>query len=554
MKVLGIPVRFGGDALVLSILILSIGGGSLVQRIGWVAAILPVVLVHELGHALEARRAGGEPQITLGLLGGQTSGIPANISHTRSLWISAAGVVYSLAFLAVVGAIYLAFSQELVGVAPGWLLQFLLLMVVFNGIWALVQLLPIGRFDGSHMLESLLRILGVGPVHQIMIGVMIVTGLTVAWFGRSFGYFALIFLLYYSMGGLTSQFQQLRDESDEAHGWREQMDGLVSQGRFDESIELATVVGVEAKSDRYRAWARDQHLRLLFESQRYDEAVLLIDDYPEHPFNPRLVGAVYIGADDLSRFLAYVSQREGRPAAEALKDQPDMLHWILTLIAKSAGFPQPAWEIVKSAIPGLGWFEFHSIRWTAKLAESAWVLSALSASPEPPLPDSVVGTQVASLRDGDSGSARALAELTGDANPQIRQAVLIELYESGRIDAVRNARLPDNSHWVRSLNEMQTLAHREAIDDVALELSAQILALPDISEAERSVTLHNAACTLARQGRLDEAVDRLELLPAGYLPQALSDPELLGVADHPRVMALRMKLSETGTTTRGVEP
>lgn len=128
----------------------------------WMLVVLASVLIHELGHALIARRIGTDVAITLYALGGLTAWIPKPNRTTpgRRAVVSAAGPA--------------------VEIAAGFLVLFLLrsgalpdsraldLFALISIFWGVFNLAPIRPLDGGHLLASLLEV--VAPRRSEVIG------------------------------------------------------------------------------------------------------------------------------------------------------------------------------------------------------------------------------------------------------------------------------------------------------------------------------------------------------------------------------------------------
>lgn len=105
-RLAGFPVHVRPGFLMFMALIVILYG----DRFGlWLAASLAVfTLIHELGHAMAARRAGAQAEISLDFLAGYASYVPTReLSRAEHAWISFAGpaiqIVTSVAVLAVMG-------------------------------------------------------------------------------------------------------------------------------------------------------------------------------------------------------------------------------------------------------------------------------------------------------------------------------------------------------------------------------------------------------------------------------------------------------------------
>ncbi|MXX01525.1 MAG: hypothetical protein F4Z79_07900 [Acidimicrobiia bacterium] len=127
---------------------------ELIRRLAiWVTVVLVSVVVHELGHALLARRFGAEVTMELWALGGLTTWQPVSrpITPTRRAAIAAAG---SALGLVVGGAVYPLWKMAgppvgSVSLALGWI-------VWVNLGWGLINWLPIRLLDGGHIFRGVI--------------------------------------------------------------------------------------------------------------------------------------------------------------------------------------------------------------------------------------------------------------------------------------------------------------------------------------------------------------------------------------------------------------
>jgi Zn-dependent protease len=121
------------------------------ELVVWVLLALVSVLLHELGHAVLARRTGASPAITLMAMGGVTTySPPRQLSRLESLAISLSGPAVGL----VLGGALLLFRPD---EDPPGLLGFALRAGIFTTLgWSLFNLLPIVPLDGGQALRELL--------------------------------------------------------------------------------------------------------------------------------------------------------------------------------------------------------------------------------------------------------------------------------------------------------------------------------------------------------------------------------------------------------------
>jgi len=163
-RLLGFDVRIQPGFVMFMLLIIVIIGDEFGL---WLAASIAVfTLIHELGHAVAARRAGAHAEISLGFLAGYASYSPTRpISRARHAWISFAGpgihIASSVAVLVAMGANPLDRGTLDGSAAPAiW--------------WAgpaigALNLIPILPLDGGNIvLQGLERMLP-GRAHRIML-------------------------------------------------------------------------------------------------------------------------------------------------------------------------------------------------------------------------------------------------------------------------------------------------------------------------------------------------------------------------------------------------
>ncbi|MCA9037459.1 MAG: site-2 protease family protein [Planctomycetaceae bacterium] len=117
-----------------------------------VLCVLISVLVHELGHALMARRFGYPSEIVLYFLGGYATS--THFSTWRRVKVSAAGPGAGLVLFAVTWAITY-FSPDLFFQSPGF--EFAMYIMLFaNLVWNIMNLVPCLPLDGGNIMAALL--------------------------------------------------------------------------------------------------------------------------------------------------------------------------------------------------------------------------------------------------------------------------------------------------------------------------------------------------------------------------------------------------------------
>lgn len=117
----------------------------------WVAVVFISILIHELGHALAARRYGNDSFIVLHGFGGVTVIPNAHFSRDQSIWVSFSGPLAGF----ILGAITYALKKVVHTDYPGFH-TFIEMMLFVNIFWTLVNLLPVMPLDGGQILRELL--------------------------------------------------------------------------------------------------------------------------------------------------------------------------------------------------------------------------------------------------------------------------------------------------------------------------------------------------------------------------------------------------------------
>ena len=215
----GIPVRIHASFLIIAFFGWSAGFDT-TETVLWTLTVLLAVFVHELGHALTARRYGAAVSITLYGLGGLTHWRPrAPLPAIRRLLIFAAGsgagfvlglLVWWLGRSGALGSdlaftLDQAFPSQIAAARftgnPG---AFVAAVTVWVSLlWGLINWLPLRSLDGGHMLATLLEMIVPRRAELIASGVSAATGVAAAvlvW--REEWYLAAVFALYLGFVGI----------------------------------------------------------------------------------------------------------------------------------------------------------------------------------------------------------------------------------------------------------------------------------------------------------------------------------------------------------------
>ncbi len=150
-RLLGFPVHIDLSFVIFIGILGFVQGLNLEELVVWLLLAAVSVLVHELGHAVLARRVGARPAITLMAMGGVTTYTPPReLSRLESLGISLAGPAVGIVLG---GALLLLRPEE----DPPGLAGFALRAAIFTTLgWSLFNLLPIVPLDGGQALRELL--------------------------------------------------------------------------------------------------------------------------------------------------------------------------------------------------------------------------------------------------------------------------------------------------------------------------------------------------------------------------------------------------------------
>ena len=158
------------------------------------------ILIHELGHALTARKFGAYSEITLQAFGGYAAYSGVRLNRLQSFTVTAAGpTVQILLGLAVLFA--LPVLPEISRNAG----YFLVMLMQISLFWAVLNLLPVLPLDGGQMLNAALGPQRVRITLWVTIIVSVLVGLMLFGFTHS-----ILFPVFLGMFAWQA-FQALRD-------------------------------------------------------------------------------------------------------------------------------------------------------------------------------------------------------------------------------------------------------------------------------------------------------------------------------------------------------
>ena len=287
MKVLGVPTKIEPSFFVLSLFLAANRGLNLPLLLEWLVVVFFSVLVHELGHALVARRFGLSPNITLYSMGGLTSWSEVtDIAPPKHLAISLAGP--AAGFL-LGGVLYLA-APTLLRAVPSELLTVAYYDLLWVNIgWGIFNLFPILPLDGGHVLLTLERWLTKKQDQIISHTISLLGSLTITYLAltRFSAWVAILGIWFaYSNGTfLLDRIKNYRDKKLEPK--LEEAYKAVNAGELDVALDIVSEIRKKAVTQ----WIRREASRLLIftfiQQNRYKEADVELTKFhglfgPEH--------------------------------------------------------------------------------------------------------------------------------------------------------------------------------------------------------------------------------------------------------------------------------
>ncbi len=192
-SIFGIPVRVEPFFWISLVLIGGIGSVNTPEAILRIALFVMAgfisILVHELGHALTARKFGAYSEITLQAFGGYAAYSGVRLSRLKSFLVTAAGPVAQI--ILGLSVMLLLFRLPKLNLNADYFLNKLMLISI---VWAVLNLLPIMPLDGGQMLNSIL-----GPQRiKITLWVTIIVAIGIALLMLSTG-MGIIFPIFLGM-------------------------------------------------------------------------------------------------------------------------------------------------------------------------------------------------------------------------------------------------------------------------------------------------------------------------------------------------------------------
>ena len=197
-SVLGIPVRVHPLFWLIAALLGSNDQPLLSDVAVFTGCMFISILVHELGHALAARRFGWPPDIVLHGFGGFARFVPGyGYSRGKAIWISFAGPLAGFGLFAIAFAAQILIMRGVVLEQPwattlrdsnAWptISGVIGILIWINLVWGLFNLLPVFPLDGGQICAELFNARGSYSgkkrTHQVgMITAILGAGVFITW-------------------------------------------------------------------------------------------------------------------------------------------------------------------------------------------------------------------------------------------------------------------------------------------------------------------------------------------------------------------------------------
>ena len=272
MKLLGVPTRIEGSFFVLSFFLGASRGRNLPLLLEWMLVVLVSVLLHELGHALVARKFGLSPSIKLYSMGGLTSwDSELSLTPLKHLLISLAGPAAGFLFGGIVfvagPAVFGSSSSQLLSVAYSDLLW-------VNLGWGIFNLLPMLPLDGGQVLVTLEEWISKRKSRLVSHAISLMVALGITFLALSLGSIWIAILggwfVYTNGGALVQKLQTYRDQKirpllDQAHD-------ALTKSEFDKAMVLTREAQKQARTTAVRCEAAQLLIFILVHQSRFQEA------------------------------------------------------------------------------------------------------------------------------------------------------------------------------------------------------------------------------------------------------------------------------------------
>lgn len=210
LRLFGVPVRFHFTFVLLAVFLIAVGmeGPSGAEAAIYVLSLFGCILLHELGHALVARRYGIRThEIVLFPIGG-VARLERNPKAREELWIALAGPMVNLAIAAILVGAAAAMSgsidwQSVFSRKSGSMMG---QVAAGNIVLALFNLLPAFPMDGGRVLRSVLALrMSEDQATEKAAGAGRALAIVMGLFGLISGNFILVFVAFFVYLGAAQE-------------------------------------------------------------------------------------------------------------------------------------------------------------------------------------------------------------------------------------------------------------------------------------------------------------------------------------------------------------
>lgn len=272
MKIFGIPTKVEPSFFVISFFLAFSRGSNLPLLLEWLVVVFVSVLLHELGHALVARKFGVAPSIKLYSMGGLTSfKTGVNLKPWQHLLISVAGP--AAGFL--LGGIVFVSGPIVLGPNPSPLSAATYSDLLWVNIgWGIFNLLPMLPLDGGNVLLTLGEWIskGKGRVIARVISLIVALGITALALSLRSIWIAILGLWFAYINGSVLLENLKTDRDQKIRPLVDQARDALSKSEFDKALDLARRAQAKAHTDSMRMEAAQLVIFALIHLRRLDEA------------------------------------------------------------------------------------------------------------------------------------------------------------------------------------------------------------------------------------------------------------------------------------------
>ena len=330
-----LPVRVQPAFFLVAVFLGLFPGRTVPSLALWVGIVFVSVLVHELAHALTARRYGATVEIELFAMGGVTRWTRSEpVAPGRRVLIAAAGSAVGIS----IGLATLALFREAARTASPWLGQAILDVIWVNLGWGVLNWMPIRILDGGQILEGLFEI-WFPKRHERIADVFFLASAAVlvaaaVWINEPF--LAVLIALFGFAGLGRSRRSRAAARDQQLLPSLEGAGVLLEAGEHEAAAKQARALLPRLATAANRVLASRIIVRALVAGGRADEALTLIEDPPAgFTLGRSDVGMVYLAAGRLKSAVEELSS--------ALEDgRRTVLPTLATAFGKAGAYTEAA--------------------------------------------------------------------------------------------------------------------------------------------------------------------------------------------------------------------